>query len=39
MVKFYYTIRFLRRCHVIGFENLLFLVSQKTSNFFMLEFN
>ena len=38
MMKFYYTLRFLRRCHVNGFEILLFLVSQKTSNVFMLEF-
>ena len=37
MMKFYYTLRFLR-CHVNGFEILLFLVSQKTSNVFMLEF-
>ena len=37
MMKFYYTLRFLRRCRVNGFEILLFLVSQKTSNVFMLE--
>ena len=38
MMIFYYTLRFLRRCHVNGFEILLFLVSQKKLNVFMLEF-